>query len=133
MFTDTNLHLCILTPDPIMDGTNQHAVYHSVSCSKLLLSKLIKVFCISVIFRSKGKQSACYRRLYMSKMIQKMISLNFKGLLQHSTWFLMSPARHAISTRWMEDNILQTLNDAFGKKADHLTAYLGQNTIEHVS
>ncbi len=54
----------------------------------------------------------------MSKMIPKMISLNFAGLLQHSTRFFMtSPSRHAtfISTRWLEDDILQTLNDVFGQ------------------
>ncbi len=40
-------HLCVLTPDPITEGTNQHTVYHSVSGSKLQLSELIKIFCIS--------------------------------------------------------------------------------------
>ncbi len=35
------------TPDPIAEGTNQHTVYQSVSGSKLQLSELIKVFCIS--------------------------------------------------------------------------------------
>ncbi len=52
MFADTDLHLCVLAPDPIAEGTNQHTVYHRVSCSKLQLSELIEVFCIS---RSKGK------------------------------------------------------------------------------
>ncbi len=47
MFTDTNLYHCVLTPDPIAEGTNQHTVYHSISCSKMQLSELIKVFCIS--------------------------------------------------------------------------------------
>ncbi len=31
MFADTDLHLCILTPDPFAEVTN-HTVYHSVSC-----------------------------------------------------------------------------------------------------
>ncbi len=50
MFADTDLHLCILTPDPITEGTNQHTVYHNVSCSKLQLRELIKVFCISLSY-----------------------------------------------------------------------------------
>ncbi len=67
----------------------------------------------------------CYGRLYMSKMIPKMISLNFAGLLQHSTRFLLtSPSRHAtfISTRWLENDILQTLNDVFGQNLAILRA-----------
>ncbi len=36
-----------LRSDPIAEGTNQHTVYHSVSGSKLQLSELIEVFCIS--------------------------------------------------------------------------------------
>ncbi len=61
----------------------------------------------------------------MSKMIPKMISLNFAGLLRHSTRFLMtSPSRHATfaSIRWLEDNILQTLNDVFGQNLAILRA-----------
>ncbi len=50
MFADTDFHLCVLTPDPIAEGTNQYTVYHRVSSSKLLLSELIKVFCISRSF-----------------------------------------------------------------------------------
>ncbi len=78
------LHHCVLTldPMPIAEDRNQHTVYHSVSCSKLQFSELIKFFCIS-------------RSYFILKMIQKMISLNFAGLLQHSTQFFMaSPARH---------------------------------------
>ncbi len=95
MFADTDLHLCILTPYLILKGTNQHTVYQSISCSKLQLSKLIKVFCISVIFNPKGNNLHVIGD-FMSKIILKMISLNFEGLLQHSTQnFMMSPTRHA--------------------------------------
>ncbi len=58
LVVDTDLHFCVLTPDPIAEGTNQHTVYHSVSCCKLQLSVLSKVFLyFTVIFHPKGKQS----------------------------------------------------------------------------
>ncbi len=77
----------------------------------------------TVIFHPKGKQSLCYQWLYMSKIIPKMISLNFVGLLnivhrnQHDFW-LCHLRDMPLSTRWLEDNknILWTLNYVFGFK-----------------
>ncbi len=66
---------------------------------------------------SKGKQSACYQRLYMSNIIPEMISLNFAGLLQHSTWnLMMSPVRHATFNMMAGWWHLWTLNDVYGQK-----------------
>ncbi len=65
----------------------------------------------TVIFHAK-KNNLCVMGDFMSKMIPKMISLNFAGLLQHSTRFFM-----------------HTLNDVFGQNL----AILDPNTIEHVT
>ncbi len=87
----------------------------------------------TVMFHLKGKQSVCYRWLYMSKMIPKMISLNFAGVLleMSMTWW-----RHTrdmpLSTWWLEDNnnIFWTLNDVL---TGHFMGNLSPNTINHVS
>ncbi len=101
MFDDTDLHLCVLTPDPMTEGTNQHTVYHNVSCCKLQLSKLIKVFCISQSYFISRENNLCvisdficrkwFRKwsVWISRVYCSVVHRN-----QHE-FLMMSPTRHA--------------------------------------
>ncbi len=119
---------CVLTPDPIVEGINQHTVYHRVSCCKLQLSKPHQSFLyFTVIFHLKWKQSVLSATLYV-KNDSENYQFEFCGSTtrnEHAFWWPHSRDM-PLSTQWPEDDILWTLNDVFSQKLAILRAIWAQ-------
>ncbi len=65
MFADTDLHLCILTPDPIAEGTNQHSLSQGIMLQIAIERAHQSFLYFTVIFHPKGKQSVLSVTLYV--------------------------------------------------------------------
>ncbi len=81
----------------------------------------------TVIFHLKWKQSVCYRDFICQKWFRKWpvwISLVY-CTNQHNFWW-RHPREMPLLTWWLEDNILWTLNNVFGKKMAILQAIWAQ-------
>ncbi len=131
MFVETNLHLCVLTPDPISEGTNQQTVYHSISCCKLQLSKSITVFCIWQTYFIEPIPIGdficrkCFWKwpVWILRFYCSIVHRN-----QHNFWWCHQQ-NMPLST-WLLD-ILWTLSDICGHKLTIVRVIWAQN--EHVS
>ncbi len=87
-----------------------------------------------IIFHLKGKQSMCYWRLYMSKMIPNMISLNFAGLLLEMSTIFYDVTRETCHFQHNGgQQYFMNFEWCFWSKTGHFIGNLGPNMIKHVS
>ncbi len=80
MFADTDFHLCVLTPDPLLEGTNQHSLPQYTMLQIATEQTHHSFLYFMVIFYLKGNNLCVISDFICRKWFRKWC-LNFAGLL----------------------------------------------------